>query len=751
MLSKNSPKEIKPTGLPGCSARALLDWKNQIRAWDQRARWEWSGYALAGLAGMVWIAGRGHAWPEAVVFSLYLILGWVNPAWSAFLAVFVALWERTHEFPAGLTLHSAEILIALMLPLLLHHGPRLAWGRVLRREWVGLACLGLIVGFAQIAAHPGPQELRAALKNSELLLGALGMVLALRTGRHARAWLWFFMLAMLGQAWIGIAQSFGPVTNEALRIVWAGQERMRAAGTLGSNYLAMYFALILPWVIVSALWHPKGWCRALNLAAVLPLTLTFLLTFSLTGWLALTGALLAGIWAIGRPWQRLWILAAALFGLLGVWLLLQAVAGSSFWETKLASFGARLAYVKAAWQLFLTSPWLGIGGGNYRLLAPYLAAGTDNAVGFTSHPHSGWLLVLVEGGMVALALAGWAVGLFLKRTKDKISGMPRAWEKISAGALWCGICGFLTASFLDAGWIPNRGLLFGMSLGCLWLITFAPSARWLFGARRLMRVEHLPAESPLISVLEERSLGRLPFYQMLTQSISRWPKARILELGCGQGLDLCAMAQRFSHAACVGLDRSAAALRQAAENAQALGLEGISWQQGSLEKIPFPDQSFHVIFSQGVLEHLALPDRAWAEISRVLVPGGCVVTSVPQTWNLYTAIKIFRWWQGRWPWGWERSYTLGQLQSEARANGLKFLAAAGYGYWGGAWDLLFWLRQNGPSGVRQFLAWCEKSCGAWWMMNLVMAAYRPMGAGKGQLVSGGLYEESAPATQNPPG
>ena len=45
-------------------------------------------------------------------------------------------------------------------------------------------------------------------------------------------------------------------------------------------------------------------------------------------------------------------------------------------------------------------------------------------------------------------------------------------------------------------------------------------------------------------------------------------------------------------------------------------------------KFPFPDESFDMVFSNQVFEHILYPRKVIAEIARVLRPGGCFVGSV---------------------------------------------------------------------------------------------------------------------------
>src|SRR5450432_1375499 len=50
-------------------------------------------------------------------------------------------------------------------------------------------------------------------------------------------------------------------------------------------------------------------------------------------------------------------------------------------------------------------------------------------------------------------------------------------------------------------------------------------------------------------------------------------------------------------------------------------------------KMPFPDNSFDIVFSDYVFEHLPEPDRAVQEIFRVLKPGGRFFVRTPNKWH----------------------------------------------------------------------------------------------------------------------
>ena len=97
--------------------------------------------------------------------------------------------------------------------------------------------------------------------------------------------------------------------------------------------------------------------------------------------------------------------------------------------------------------------------------------------------------------------------------------------------------------------------------------------------------------------------------------------SRVLDLGCGTGLEACAMAALGWSAS--GIDISPAAVSMARERSAVLGL-GIDWRVGSVLELPWDDDSFELLTDRGCL-HL-LPHSKWplyaAEARRVLRPAG---------------------------------------------------------------------------------------------------------------------------------
>jgi len=104
-----------------------------------------------------------------------------------------------------------------------------------------------------------------------------------------------------------------------------------------------------------------------------------------------------------------------------------------------------------------------------------------------------------------------------------------------------------------------------------------------------------------------------------TMEFSGQREKSVLEIGGGMGTDLAQFAR--GGATVTDLDLSAGHLELAKENFRLRGLNG-SFVLHDAESLPFPDDSFDVVYSNGVLHHTPNARAVVHEIRRVLKPGG---------------------------------------------------------------------------------------------------------------------------------
>jgi ubiquinone/menaquinone biosynthesis C-methylase UbiE len=124
----------------------------------------------------------------------------------------------------------------------------------------------------------------------------------------------------------------------------------------------------------------------------------------------------------------------------------------------------------------------------------------------------------------------------------------------------------------------------------------------------------------------DRSCRLFPF------SILRWmvlrrlerlqPRGALMDAGCGPGQLAIAIAKKFPGLKVTGLDNNPDMIAAAWRHRERSQAEGIDFQLGDVQQMPFEDGSFDFIVSTLSLHHWQDAHRAFDEVCRVLKPGG---------------------------------------------------------------------------------------------------------------------------------
>lgn len=126
------------------------------------------------------------------------------------------------------------------------------------------------------------------------------------------------------------------------------------------------------------------------------------------------------------------------------------------------------------------------------------------------------------------------------------------------------------------------------------------------------------------------------------QAAIRGKFARVLVDGCGVGMYVQAL---LPHSEAVhGIDIEAEHLALAAGN-----VPGGHYALGAAEELPYPDNTFDLVLSHEVLEHVADDGLAAREIARVLRPGGRAIIFAPN--RLYPFETHGHFWRGTYHFG----------------------------------------------------------------------------------------------------
>jgi ubiquinone/menaquinone biosynthesis C-methylase UbiE len=150
--------------------------------------------------------------------------------------------------------------------------------------------------------------------------------------------------------------------------------------------------------------------------------------------------------------------------------------------------------------------------------------------------------------------------------------------------------------------------------------------------KRIVRFEEI--EDPSVA----RAFGaitRLPQYKLIMhlftmKALSNQRGGRAIDIGCGDGGLVVALARRHPGLKVVGLDLSKEMLDLARSRARKAGLgDRVTFKIGNAESIPYSAESFDLVVSTLSLHHWCTPNKVLDEIARILRPEGkCVLADM---------------------------------------------------------------------------------------------------------------------------
>jgi arsenite methyltransferase len=135
--------------------------------------------------------------------------------------------------------------------------------------------------------------------------------------------------------------------------------------------------------------------------------------------------------------------------------------------------------------------------------------------------------------------------------------------------------------------------------------------------------EHLGYPTELLDAIPAEALAAFAGVGHHLDLAALSPGEEVLDLGSGSGTDVfCAAALVGESGRVVGVDITDEQIEKASRLRDRDGFANVDLVQAHMEELPFADRSFDAVISNGVINLSLVKNRVFAEVARVLRPGG---------------------------------------------------------------------------------------------------------------------------------
>jgi len=140
------------------------------------------------------------------------------------------------------------------------------------------------------------------------------------------------------------------------------------------------------------------------------------------------------------------------------------------------------------------------------------------------------------------------------------------------------------------------------------------------GHSRLIRDQFTRQATPFSTASPITDAGAL---RMIVEAAGPDAGDTVLDVACGGGIIVCAFAPHVRHA--TGIDMTPAMLDRARTLAAERAIANVSWQEGDVSALPYPDAAFTIVVTRFAVHHFPDPTAVMREMVRVCAPNGRVV------------------------------------------------------------------------------------------------------------------------------